>query len=58
MKYELERLNLELPQNKNHSKDQHNDKLIRNLDCAVIEYCYTQMDIEIDYHLKIMDFLN
>jgi hypothetical protein len=52
MKYELERLNLELPQNKNHIKDQHNDKLIGNLDCAVIEYCHTQMDIEIDYQFK------
>ena len=43
---DLEELNIELPKNKDHSKDVHKDKLIRELDCAVIEY-YHQRQKEI-----------
>lgn len=59
MKDELEKLNVKLPENKNHNKDTHNDKLIRELDCAVIEYCHTQIEKEIKSslgsHLKTYD---
>lgn len=59
MKDELEKLNVKLPENKNHNKDTHNDKLIRELDCAVIEYCHIQIEKEIKSslgsHLKTYD---
>lgn len=47
MKSELEEINVELPQNRDHSLDKHQDKLIRELDCAVIEYCHAQIQKEI-----------
>jgi hypothetical protein len=52
MKVELERLGKELPQNKDHKKDEHNDKLIRTLDCAVIQFCHTTMDEEIRIQIE------
>lgn len=53
MKSELESLGKELPQNHDHKKDEHNDKLIRELDCAVIQYCHAKMSEEIENQINL-----
>lgn len=42
-----------MPVNKNHSADTHNDKLLRELDCAVIEYMHSW--IEEKYKEEVAD---
>lgn len=37
----------EIPENKNVPKDEHRDKVIRELDCAVIEYLHQKIEEEI-----------
>jgi hypothetical protein len=56
MKNELEKVNIKLPKNRNHRKDKHNDKLIRELDCAVIEYCHAKIDQEIKFQMTSKGF--
>ena len=43
MEAELSAMNKSLPANKNTASDQHNDMLIRSLDCAVIEYMHRKI---------------
>lgn len=52
-----------LPVNKNHSTDPHNDKLLRFLDCTVIEYMHARIEEQYKKdksgkgfsHLKVFD---
>lgn len=48
MKKDFSLLGNELPKNKDVKEDEHNDLLIRELDCAVIEYLHQQIQTEIE----------
>lgn len=48
MKKDFSLLGNELPKNKDVKEDEHNDLLIRELDCAVIEYLHQQIHTEIE----------
>jgi hypothetical protein len=54
MSFEYGKLNKTLPANKNPKNDTYNDLIIRELDCAVIEFMYQRIDEEIqkDYLAK------
>jgi hypothetical protein len=47
MKVEYEALNEPLPRNKNIDKDSHKDRLIRELDCSVIEFMHEKIEEQI-----------
>lgn len=44
MKLDFEKVKRELPQNKDLAHDIHKDKILRELDCAVIEYLHQKID--------------
>jgi len=48
MKKDFSLLGNELPKNKDVKEDEHKDLLIRELDCAVIEYLHQQIHTEIE----------
>lgn len=54
MKSDLSVANKTIPQNKNLPKDKYHDLIIRELDCAVIEYMHQKIDEQIksDYNIK------
>ena len=43
---EAEKIGFKLPENENHPKDKSNDKVLRKLDCAVIEYMHSLIEKE------------
>ncbi len=43
---EAEKLGFNLPENENHPKDKSNNKVLRKLDCAVIEYMHSLIEKE------------
>ncbi len=47
MKKELELSEIDLPKNKNLPKDKNHDLILRELDCAVIQYLHRKVDEEI-----------
>lgn len=47
---------LELPSNKDLANDSHKDKVMRNLDCAVIEYMHTKIYNEIQQDIQTKGF--
>jgi hypothetical protein len=47
MKKEFSELEKELPKNRDVKEDSHKDKLIRELDCAVIEYLHSKVNEEL-----------
>lgn len=49
--------NLTLPLNKNATNDVNNDKLLRELDCAVIEFMHDKKDIQAKQHLSTHGFI-
>jgi hypothetical protein len=53
MKFNYEVLGKPLPQNKNVNRDSHKDKLLRELDCATIEFMHEQ--IFADYQKEVTD---
>lgn len=56
MKADLEIADKELPQNKNLPKDKYHDLILRELDCAVIEYLHQKIDEEIKADIKSKGF--
>lgn len=48
MKSDLEIAGIKIPENKDVPKDQFHDKILRELDCAVIEYLHQKIDEEIN----------
>ncbi|HFK5586337.1 hypothetical protein CMU66_02515 [Elizabethkingia anophelis] len=58
MKADLEIAEKELPQNKNLPKDEYHDLILRELDCAVIEYLHQKIDEEIKADIKSKGFSN
>ncbi|MEN9303739.1 MAG: hypothetical protein RL264_2168 [Bacteroidota bacterium] len=56
LKMELESNGKTLPKNLDIEKDPHRDKLKRELDCAVIEYMHTEIDVEIAKNIKEKGF--
>lgn len=46
----------EIPENKNVPKDEHRDKVIRELDCAVIEYLHQKIEEEIVKNVALEKF--
>jgi hypothetical protein len=45
-----------LPSNKDLTSDPHKDKLLRNLDCAVIEYMHTELSKELQQDMRTKGF--
>lgn len=56
MKSDLEVAEKELPQNKNLPKDKYHDLILRELDCAVIEYLHQKIDEAIKEDIKSKGF--
>ncbi|MHA7610335.1 hypothetical protein ACV0BM_015925 [Elizabethkingia meningoseptica] len=56
MKSDLEVADKELPQNKNLPKDKYHDLILRELDCAVIEYLHQKIDEAIKKDIKSKGF--
>lgn len=56
MKKELQDIGSELPQNKNLPHDQHHDLILRELDCAVIEYLHESIAKQIDIQIEEKGF--
>ncbi len=52
MKKDFIKTGQELPKNKNFSKDENNDLIIRELDCAVIEYLHQKIEEDINNSIK------
>lgn len=52
MKKDLIRIGKKLPENKDVKEDKHKDLLIRELDCAVIEYLHQKIKEEIEHDNK------
>lgn len=52
MKDELKLSDKDLPKNKNLPKDQYNDLILRELDCAVIQYLHRKIEEEIELQIK------
>lgn len=58
MKGDLEFAGKKLPQNKDLPKDKYHDLILRELDCAVIEYLHQKVDEQIQLDLKTKKFTN
>ena len=56
MKDEYNQINKELPENKNVKQDKNKDLLLRDLDCAVIEFMHQRITEEIGKDLKEKGF--
>lgn len=56
MKEDFAELKKELPSNKDLPKDQHHDLILRELDCAVIEYMHQKIAEKIDSDLKAKEY--
>jgi len=56
MKEDLSKANKKIPKNKDQSKDKYHDLVIRELDCAVIEYMHQKISEEIQLDLQIQQF--
>lgn len=52
LKYDLEITGKMLPQNKGLPKDEHHDLILRELDCAVIEYLHQKIEDKINLDVK------
>jgi hypothetical protein len=55
-KDEFEISGKELPKNKDSSEDKHQDLVLRELDCAVIEYLHKKMEEEIENDINLKGF--
>ncbi len=44
LKSDLEKVKLDMPENKNHPRSKGNDRVLRYLDCAVIEYMHNLIE--------------
>jgi hypothetical protein len=53
MQDEYKQIGKELPKNKNIFQDKNNDLLLRDLDCAVIEFMHQKVEEEIEKDIKI-----
>ncbi|MCA6364937.1 MAG: hypothetical protein IM638_18045 [Bacteroidetes bacterium] len=58
MKDDLEKADRKFPKNKNHNKDEYHDLIIRELDCAVIEYMHQKIQEEIKDDIQNKGFSN
>ena len=58
MKEALEKADQKLPKNRNHHKDEYHDQIIRDLDCAVIEYMHQKIQEEIREDIGSKGFSN
>jgi len=56
MKSDLHIIGQHLPQNKDLPKDQFHDKILRELDCAVIEYLHQKIDEKIKEDIAVKGF--
>ena len=56
MKRDFELAGKNLPENKDLPKDQFHDKILRELDCAVIEYLHQQIDKKIKTDIAKQQF--
>lgn len=56
MKQEFEELGKEIPTNKDLSNDENKDKILRNLDCSVLEYMHERLEEQIKEDIKNKGF--